>query len=284
MNQCVMPRQDFLSSQRAFRYQVSKPQTCSTEKDKVANLRALVRDAEAQIREVERLSDKLEFLATGELVAALVMETSIGFLDLAASAFSSINPAAAKYAKAGVTAIESSGSIAQAVSGQKSYGQAFSEVGDKSVDLTFSLAGSSKNASLGKKALLNTAKAHYDTAVIGIKSAMGTSEEEIRKDGIQFLKDRSGSTAGLIADGLKESDLTKTGNTLSSLVIVGEMYDSAMRYETALNQRFDNYLAARENDQTWVMNAKMNLRSLLTNLQNKLNKAVSDLEACELQG
>ncbi len=279
MNQCIMPRSDVWGGASSHSLMRFDPQSCSTEQQKVANLRTLVSDVEAQIKEVETLADKMEFYATGELVAAIVMETSIGFLDLAASAFSSLNPAASRAAKAGVLSIKSAETAGQAYTGQISGSAAAANLANNAVQLGFSQA---KPNSMGGKVMLNKAKMAYDSAVLGVKSATGASEADMRREGIDYLAGQISDNGNLMADGLEKAGMDTASNSLKSLVVVGDMYVAAGRYQEALEKRFDARIEQMVNTQTWVMNQKMTLSTLLTTLRSRLDEAVRALESCQL--
>jgi len=273
----MTPYAPIWQTSKGHHYNVVAPQLCGEEQVKVANLRRLLESTNDDLAEIERYQSKMDFLNSAELVTALVMETSIGFLDLAASAFSSINPKASKVAKGGLLAIESAGKLSEAAHGQRSFSSAMGHITDKSVDTAVSVADPK---SIAGKAMLSSAKLHYDAAVISIKSVTGASTEDIKKDSFDLMKDRSKDIVGMTADGLKEAGNTGAASTLKGLVIVGEMYESAMRYQDALDKRFNNYLDQKMAADRWVMNAKMQLRTTVKSLQGQLSGAVTDLQNC----
>ena len=279
MGKVIKTRKTAAGTQRAHKHGVAEPMSCSTEATKVENLRLLVKDVEEQLVEAEELAAKMKFYATGELVAAVVMETSIGFLDLAAAAFSVINPAASKAARGGVFAIKSTETIGQVTTGEITKAQAAGKIADNAIDTAVKVA---EPKSLQGKVLLSKSKMAYDAALLGIKSATGTSREEMQKEGWTFAKDQATGNAGLIADGLKDAQMDTAGSVLKGLLIVEEMYEAANNYDKALEKRFDKYIQTRENDKQRAQTIKMTLRNTLSSIRDRLDRAVAQMEACEL--
>ncbi|MGR3468164.1 MAG: hypothetical protein ACU0CI_09800 [Shimia sp.] len=262
-----------------FSKNVQRPQSCGSERDKVANLRRLIAAHEADIKQIERFKDTQDLINGAYIVTAVVLETSIAFLDLAAAMLKPINKGAYAYAKAGLLSIETAGTVSEVAYGQRSVGSAVGHLADKSVDTAFSLADPK---SIAGKYTLNTAKMHYDAALIAIKASFGADTNAIKTDSFDFVKDRAKGISEIVAQGLKDNDYKKVGKSLEGLVVVAEMYEAGARYHGALEQRMNEYFNHKEWVADYVSREKVRLLQLIGGFKKDLRQAVADLEACEL--
>lgn len=263
-----------------FSYNVQQPQSCGSERTKVANLRKLIESHEAKIIEIEKFKDKQDFVNGAMLVTAVVLETSIGFLDLAAAMLGSINPKAAAAAETGLFAIEAAGKTSEAAHGQRSWASAAGHIADKGVDTAVSV---SKPDTIAGKALLSSAKLKYDAAVITIKASFGADTATIKNDSFDMVKDRSKSLAEMVGDGLSDADYKAAGKTIEGLVVVAEMYEAGTKYHNALDQRMNDYFDHKEWVASYVADEKIRLLRTINGFKQDLKKAVAELEACELK-
>lgn len=264
------------SEHRNFhRFAIMVPQTCQAESAKVANLRAQLRELEEQIQDVEKINDKIQFLAKAELVTAIVMETSIGFLDLSAAIFAPINPAASKVAKAGAAAVKSTKDVGEYKMGKQNFAQLSTRLTKHSLSVA-------APKSLAGKVMLNQAKTHVDAVKIAVDSMSGASKESLRKDGQDFVKDAGMRNIETIGDAMGEA--SKTAKVVAALSLLDGVYSAANDYNSALESRFGTYLDQVEASRSSLISQKQMLKGLMTRIKGLLEKATTDLAACSAPG
>ncbi len=255
------------------RYDIKVPQSCGTEAMKVANLRAQIRELEDQMAEVDRIHDRLIFLSKGELISAIVMETSIGFLDLAASLFTSINPQAAKVAKQGAVAVKSVKDVGEYKMGKKNFAQLSANAAKNALGLV-----DTGKMELAGKVMLNQAKTHVDAARIAINATSGASQSDIRQDAGAFAKDAGLRNLETVGDALGAA--SKTAKVSKAFSLLDGVYAAANDYNKALESRFDTHLDNTMSARSSMMVQKANLRRVMTLIKDRLKEAMVEFDGC----
>ena len=276
MNQCVVQPNSTWPGfrQNPHQFQIYTPESCGTEAAKVRNLRTQLRELDSQIREVDRLQDNLEFLSKAELVTSIVMETSIGFLDLAAAILEPVNPFASQTAKTGVSGIRSVKALGEYSNGKLNKAQLATELTSQSLNVV-------KPKGLAGKVALQQAKMHVDAVAIAVNSSSGVSQEKLAAQSLKFAKDRALGNLGVAGDALGEA--SKTAKVAKGLSLLDGVYTAAIGYGDALEGRFNTRLEQRMSTQQWAQTQKANLKHLMARVKELLAQATSELEACTVQ-
>lgn len=263
---------------RNHKFQIPTPESCGTESEKVARLRAILNDVHEQAAEAERLNSKMGFILKGILVTEIIRETSIGFLDLAASAFASINPAASKVATGGILSVRAVQTAGEYSNGTLDSAEAMERMGGAAL-------GAVNPKSMAGKAVLLKSKMAFDSTFMALKStADSTTPEQKKTDAKAYMSGIATGQAGFIGDALEAGGETTelAGKTMKGLASVGEMYNAAMRYQSALDASFDGHIERSTAERISVQNQKAMLKNLIESVKTSLSIAVSELETCQM--
>ena len=276
MNQSVIQTNTVWSGarQNPHQFQIYTPESCGSETQKVRNLCAQLRELDVEIQKVDKLHDKLEFLSKAELVTAIVMETSIGFLDLAAAILDPINPYASQTAKTGVSGIRSAKALGEYSNGTLNKAQLSTELSSQALNVA-------NPKGLAGKVALQQAKMHVGAVALAVNSNSGVSQEKLEDQSLNFVKDRALGNLSTVGGALGET--SKTSRVAKGLSLLDGVYTAAMGYREALDGRFDTRLEQRMSTQRWEQAQKASLKNLLTRVKALLKQATSELEACTTQ-
>jgi hypothetical protein len=240
---------------------------------KVANLRAQIRELEDQMAEVDRIHDWLIFLSKGELISAIVMETSIGFLDLAASIVTPFNKQAGKVAKQGGVSVKSVKDLTEYKMGKKNFAQLSANAAKNALGLV-----DADKMELAGKVMLNQAKTHVDAARIAINATSGASQSDMAQDTGAFAKDAGLRNLETVGDALGEA--SKTAKVSKALSLLDGVFSAAIDYNKALESRFDTHLNNTMSARSSMMVQKANLRRVMTLIKDRLQEAMVEFDSC----
>lgn len=271
------PRPSAFGPRKSFHFQVAIPESCSGEVEKINNFRKHIAELEAELNEIDKIASRFELISKAKVVSAIIMESSISFLDLAAAIFKPINPAAADAAGMGVSVIRTTKDAGEMMNGQKTKSQFATALGKNALDFASS---HSKFASSGAQVILSQAKTQMGVINLAVTQASGASTEDMSKAAFDFSTDAARNLLSTIQIGAKDSGMRKTAGVLSVFAIFDGMYRAMIDYDAALEKHFD----ARIDDKLWVANFRQSQKSMLRNtlssLQTALKRAEANLDAC----
>lgn len=277
-NQCMLtPTPIKFEPRKIFQFQIMEPESCGDERAKVDNLKKQLAELNALIDETTRLAERIQLISKAKLVAAIVMESSISFLDLAAAMLEPINPQASQAAKYGVGAVRSVKATGDWTTGQTNASQFLGQV--TSIGLSTAPTGKMK---LGQKAMLTQAKGIVSSVNMGIDAASGVSKGDLKKDAIGMVTQQTSGGVELASDSFKDMGWAKTSATLNGLTLVEGVYTATIDYQDALDKHFDERLDDIQLIRS-MKNEKTTLQRLVRHVEGKLTSALADLNACVLQ-
>ncbi len=252
-------------------FQIMVPETCQLESQKVTNLRAQLAELEANMQEVDRVHDHLQLLSKAELVTAIIMETSIGFLDLAASLVAPINPAAGKVAKSGAAAVKSAKSVGEYSMGQMNAAQLGADLSKNGLSMV-------ETKSIAGKVMLDQAKMHVDAASLAINAASGTDQAKLKQQGLDFAKDETVRNVELVGEAMGEA--SKMGKVSKALSLLDGVYTASRDYRSALDARFDTRIEQNIAARSSMLAQKAALKRMMSRISALLDEAIREFQAC----
>ena len=262
---------------KTMHFQVAIPESCSGDVEKINNFRKHIAELEAELNDVDKVASRFELISKAKVVSAIIMESSISFLDLAANIFKPINPAAADAAGMGVRVIRTTKDAGELVNGQKTKGQFATSLGKNALDFASS---HSKFGSSGAQVVLNQAKTQMGVISLAVEQSSGSTKEDMTKAVHDFSKDAGRNILSTIQTGAKDSGMKKTAGVLAVFAMFDGMYGAMIDYDAALEKHFNE----RIEDKIWVANFRQSQKSMLKNVisgvEKALRRAEASLDAC----
>lgn len=259
---------------KTMHFQVAIPESCSGDLAKVNNFRKHIAELNAELKDVDRIAARFELASKSKVVAAIIMESSISFLDLAASFFKPINPAAAKAASQGISVIRTTKDTGDYMTGQINGAQYTVALTNTALDQASDL---SMFKSSTAKVVLGQAQTQMAVIGIAVEQASGASKEEMTQLVKDFSVDRGKKTITTIATA---AEMEKTVAVIQVFGFFEGIYSAAIDYNKALEKHFDE----RIEDKLWVANFKQSqktmLRNVISNTEKALRRAEISLDAC----
>lgn len=271
------PKPGVYGLRKTMHFQVAIPESCSGDVEKINNFRKHIAELEAELNEVDKIASRFELISKAKVVSAIVMESSISFLDLAANIFKPINPAASNAAGMGVSVIRTTKDAGDLVNGQKTKSQFVTSLGKNTLDFASS---TSKFGSSGAQIILGQAKTQMGVISLAVEQASGSSKEDMQKEVLDFTKGAGRNILSTIETGAKDANMKKTAGVLAVFGMLDGVYQSMIDYDAALEKHFNE----RIEDKIWVSNFRQNQKAMLKNViasvEKALRRAEISLDAC----
>lgn len=271
------PKPGVFGERKTMHFQVAIPESCSSDVEKINNFRKHIAELEAELKEVDKIASRFELVSKAKIVSAIIMESSISFLDLAANIFKPINPAASNAAGMGVSVIRTTKDTGELMNGQKNGGQFVTSLGQNALNFASS---TTTFGSSGAQIILGQAKTQMGVISLAVEQASGSSKEDMQKEVWDFTKDASRNVVSTIQTGAADSGMKKTAGVLAVFGMLDGVYQSMIDYDAALEKHFNE----RIEDQIWVSsfrhNQKAMLKNVITTIEKALRRAEVSLDAC----
>lgn len=277
--QCTAP--DVYGLRKTHLFELAIPESCSGQSEKLANFRRHRKELAAEQKEIERIASRYELVSKARLVTAIVMETSISFLDLAAAIFEPINPAAAKAAARGVATVRATKSLGELMTREKNFGQFAVSVTQEALNVA---AQSKKYDNTMSLALLAKARTHVSAVGVAVEQASGASADEVKKSGIDLAKGTLTDSIAVVGSALSESGYSKTAKVISVFGVIDGIFEATSGYNTALGQ----HIETRIQDAQWARDFRRNQSLMLSRLVARIDKGIEiaegNLDSCIANG
>lgn len=242
---------------------VKTPQSCVDLSLKVSNIRKKIKSIEDIAAGRLATNDKISGLTKAVLIAGVVQDTCVAFLDMAGAL---LPGKVEKVAKGGVYAITSAETGSELYFGQTTKTAA----AHKMIDATIGMAPSTTPAA---KVRENIAKTQSGIVGVAISSQNGGDKKAAAK---KFAINASFDKVNLMLDLGNPSD-----NPMTKKVGIGlKLAQAALNYEMALEKRTDAYW--NEKTDLVVQKAEIEMRTsqYVSKLTKELNAALAEFEAC----
>ncbi|MFK7836773.1 MAG: hypothetical protein AB8B60_11170 [Sulfitobacter sp.] len=272
MNQCVIQTTaDPVRQCKLHQLQIFEPASCGTELEKLNNARKMIKELEEAIVTAEEWKNTAQLISKLELGTAIILETSIAFLDLSAALFTTINPAAAKTAKGGVAGLKSLKSVEGYRTGAISGAELATDLGKQGLSV-IEVKGTFNTV------LLNSAKTHVDAVALMVKASGNSSGTDLKNDAFSFAQDEAGRSAETLGEALSEQG--KSTGILNGLLALKDVYDSTSSYKSSLDARFDTYLDQTERAKQQFASEKASLKKTLITIKTHMDRAAAEFATC----
>ncbi len=247
-------------------FQVADTFSCTSATQKVQNLRNQIRELENRMHDINRYDSKMEFLSAGLLVATVIQETSIGFLDVAAAILSTV-PAfkgAAEVAEKGATSVKAAKDFSEFQTGQITKVQL-------TLRTTQHAATFAPKATMGQKVAMFHAKASMDAVALAIGD----------KQGGAYVHDTLSNTLGMVKDSAEGlSEAAKATKILNGIAAFDSVYKAMNSYDAALQKAGDVRIDEKIQRANYVRTQRQNTKHLMGLVRDRLNVAQTALNDC----
>ncbi|MEP3944626.1 hypothetical protein [Ascidiaceihabitans sp.] len=244
------------------------PQSCIDLSAKIRNIGTKIQSLE-DITAAQKSNTALQMrLNKGLLVATIIRDTCVGFLDMAAALAPTKKHE--KFASIGSTLITSTQTMGEYYTGDAN----LTDVGLKVASEASSKYTSSSTTGLATNYM---AQQHIGAASV-VNSSFKGDKNQTKKDGIKFAVDTSFDTGILLADSLKnEMDSPAMGKVGAGLKVA----KAASAYGFALDTAQDNYWSEHDRLQSKAFSTDLNYAQGMRRLQTELRNAVASFEECQ---
>jgi hypothetical protein len=257
-----------------MRRAIRMPARCESHFDKIENIRKLIASLEEQQAQSAAATKDMEFYNKGILIAGIVQDTSVAFLELAGAILSAADGIVpnAKFgenvSKLGLAAIDTTQSIAEVAYGQGQAGQIAHRTAGSAL-------GVASPGSAQGKAVQHVGKLYHETAGYALDGTTKTGNAKsvaMRRRTINMMLDQ----AKFSADMIKENGYKKAGYVSAALSIV----KAANNYDDKLGDRIDQYLDEKVRIEQRRAAQEQYTRQMVRRLTEKLNEALAEMNKC----
>lgn len=249
-----------------MRFRLQPVDRCVSQAEKIANIQRHMQALETTHRELLKIQDRLDLANKAYTFARLVKDTSIGFLDLAASALAG---PAGRTARGGIAAIDAATSLSEIAHGQ---GNA-ATIAMRTANSVNSLINA--DTPVGKVVQMKANQALGLTqGILDMNNAANRADrqQQVEKMGVALTADSIASIAGLAS--------VREGDVSSKVGRVAELVKAAYNYNAALTETFDQRLRTVEDIRATRDAYIHSHRMAMIRLRANLTEALALLQSC----
>ncbi|MEL7090452.1 MAG: hypothetical protein AAFN94_01840 [Pseudomonadota bacterium] len=252
--------------------QIYMPQSCVGYSDKISNLERTIANLE---KEFDAALDHARYvgrLNKGLLVASVIKDTCVGFLDVGASVLKMAGMTkAAEVAEKGVAAIDFADTTTNFAMGNINGAQA-------ATSYSHLAAGQMKDDNMTQAATKYVTQTYTGAGKV-MANSVGQPKAKAQDAGKGYVKDQIMNTADVIVKGAKESK-QPWGDKLGGIMNGVKLMVAADNYGNALEKTFDTYLEEKEYVDSLIRRAEQEFRPKIREMKSQFAKLKMDLQGC----
>lgn len=244
------------------------PQSCVDLSDKIRNIGTKIQSLE-DITNAQKANNAWQMrLNKGLLVATIIRDTCVGFLDMAAALAPTEQQQ--KFAGIGSTLITSTQTMGEYYTGD-------ANMGDVALKAASEFSGHKSSSTPMGIATNHVAQTHIGAAGVA-NTAFKGDKSATQKAGLKYAVDLSFDNAILITDMTKDQPGTPVMGKVGAGLRVAK---AASSYGFALDTAQDNYWSEHDRLQTAAFSTQHNYVTGMRRLQTELRNAVASFEECQ---
>lgn len=252
--------------------QIYMPQSCVGYSDKIANLERTISGIEKQFDAALDHARYVGRLNKGLLVASLIKDTCVGFLDVGASVLKMAGlTKAAEVAEKGVAAIDVAETSSQYLAGQINTGQTIA-------NFSHIAAGQMSDGTVTQAGFKYVAQTHTGAGKV-IADSVGQPKAQGQQAGKSYVVDQIKNTADLIAKAARDSK-QPWGAKLSGIMSGVKLMSAADKYGNSLDKTLDTYLDEKQYVAQLIRNAEQEFRPKIREMKAEFARLKSALQSC----
>lgn len=265
-----------------FRSQFMEPKQCSSQFEKIANLRRNLDGIKKERQRFLSENDTLKMVTQGLLIATLVKETCYSFLDLSAAIAEDAietfgGPKAKPYvtkikfvATSGMAAIDMSHAISQKAVGIGSWGGVTETAATSGVSVVGSLA----------KGPTQEAAAHAASQAVNLYGIGKAGISGNNKTALHGMEDLSFDHVSFLLQGIQNELPGAASQRIAALKVGTETLKAARRYNRALEQALADFQKNSDGARETRSRVVRQMDQIIQSIEKKLETAQREYQSC----